>query len=69
MQKFQPRVVVEEHALSSNVHRERFEIIFPQTSFIAVTAYQNQQVSLAHFFLLLFFIVGSWDQQRLHGLI
>ncbi|GFN80879.1 T-box transcription factor tbx15 [Plakobranchus ocellatus] len=51
MQKFQPRVVIEEHIPESKVPqnrielRERYEIIFPQTSFIAVTAYQNQQIT------------------------
>ncbi|RUS86668.1 hypothetical protein EGW08_005542 [Elysia chlorotica] len=45
MQKFQPRVVVEEHVQSPTGRGERYEIVFPQTSFIAVTAYQNQQIT------------------------
>ncbi|XP_059165409.1 T-box transcription factor TBX20-like isoform X2 [Physella acuta] len=44
MQKFQPQVVLEE--VQADVDRaERYVIFFPQTSFMAVTAYQNQQIT------------------------
>ena len=40
MQKFQPRIIIEEKPSSSRI----MSVSFPQTSFIAVTAYQNQEV-------------------------
>ncbi|CAG5136133.1 unnamed protein product [Candidula unifasciata] len=48
MQKFQPQVVIQEvyNTDCSDVeHSEQYVITFPQTSFMAVTAYQNQQVT------------------------
>jgi len=42
MQKFQPRITIEEISGSATP----ISVTFPQTAFIAVTAYQNQEVSL-----------------------
>ncbi|KAH9508677.1 T-box transcription factor tbx22 [Bulinus truncatus] len=48
MQKFQPQIVIEEvvpgESRSSAARLEHYVINFTQTSFMAVTAYQNQQV-------------------------
>ncbi|BFZ24974.1 hypothetical protein BsWGS_28012 [Bradybaena similaris] len=49
MQKFQPQVVIQEEVQHSGGNDgedgEKYVITFPQTSFMAVTAYQNQQVT------------------------
>lgn len=48
MQKFQPQVVIQEvqnSGVSDGEDGEQYVITFPQTSFMAVTAYQNQQVN------------------------
>ncbi|CAL1544134.1 unnamed protein product [Lymnaea stagnalis] len=48
MQKFQPQVVIEEVSCgrtAEGASLERYIIMFPQTSFMAVTAYQNQQIT------------------------
>ncbi|KAL4233677.1 T-box transcription factor tbx18 [Mactra antiquata] len=43
MQKFQPRITIEEKLSSTKDHT--MTATFPQTSFIAVTAYQNQEIT------------------------
>ena len=45
MQKYQPRIHVEEIKEGSNSIVHKHVTSFPQTAFIAVTAYQNQEVS------------------------
>ena len=44
MQRFLPRVHVERLSIE-NIPEEHFVTSFPQTSFMAVTAYQNQEVN------------------------
>ncbi|CAG5124686.1 unnamed protein product, partial [Candidula unifasciata] len=48
MQKFQPQFVVEEVReadISSSSEAEKYVVMFPQTSFMAVTAYQNHRIT------------------------
>ncbi|XP_012935666.1 T-box transcription factor TBX20 [Aplysia californica] len=48
MQKFQPQVRIEEVCVEGQEEgkkTESYSILFPQTSFMAVTAYQNQQIT------------------------
>ncbi|XP_045197767.2 T-box transcription factor TBX20-like isoform X2 [Mercenaria mercenaria] len=44
MQKFQPRIMIQEKG-SSCTSDSQITVTFPQTSFIAVTAYQNQEIT------------------------
>ncbi|KAL5010034.1 hypothetical protein ScPMuIL_012339 [Solemya velum] len=45
MQKFQPRIHIEKVEDAQSAVSERYVVSFPQTSFIAVTAYQNQEIT------------------------
>ena len=44
MQKYQPRIHIEEVRDCGKIVENRYVTSFPQTAFIAVTAYQNQEV-------------------------
>lgn len=44
MQKFQPRITIQETDTTSSPESS-ISVTFPQTSFIAVTAYQNQEIT------------------------
>ena len=57
MQKYQPRIHIEQIQEGSNKVENKYATSFPQTAFIAVTAYQNQEVRIISGICFLFVYV------------